>query len=167
MRRYIRRYAKGGKYFFTVVTHHRRSVLCSENAIGCLRDAFRKARVKFPFKMDAIVVLPDHLHCIWQLPSGDNDFSIRWRLIKHHFTYQYANGPSWQPRFWEHWIRDEEDWGSHMDYIHYNPVKHNYVKNAIHWPYSSFRHCVAQGLYSADWGSHITPPKSQVELDFE
>ncbi|MEM9118698.1 MAG: transposase [Cyanobacteria bacterium P01_F01_bin.56] len=119
------------------------------------------------FNVEAIVVLPDHLHCIWTLPAGDADFSTRWRLVKSHFTrhcpeqYKQARSLSrrhkqeqavWQRRFWEHQIRDEPDFARHVDYIHINPVSHGLVRAPIEWPYSSFHRFVEQGFYSLDWG---------------
>ena len=159
MSQYRRWYQPGGWYFFTVVTADRARRLVGADAITRLRESFRIVRAQWPYEMDAAVILPDHLHCIWRLPSDDADFSTRWRLIKGHFArgVQAVANPRgekrvWQRRFWEHLLRDEEDWRRHMDYIHYNPVKHGYVASAGAWPHSSFRHAVAQGYYDADWG---------------
>lgn len=114
-----------------------------------------------PFSIDAWVVLPEHMHAIWTLPADDFDFSTRWGRIKVGFTRHYdgahmsaprQNAGLWQPRFWEHLIRDEADLTTHMDYVHYNPVKHGYVTRVIDWPYSSFHRCVHRGIYAADWG---------------
>ena len=120
-----------------------------------------------------MVVLPDHLHALWTLPPGDSDFSTRWMLVKSAFSRRYtqttelrAPGPSrvrrreqaiWQRRFWEHQIRDERDLASHVDYIHYNPVKHGYVSAAKDWPYSSFHRYVRLGLCPLDWGAPAPP----------
>ena len=121
-----------------------------------------------PLQIDAIVVLPDHLHTLWRLPEGDCDFSTRWMQIKRCFStglIAQKISPSksrkrekgiWQRRFWEHLIRDDEDWRRHMDYIHYNPVKHGLVNAPIAWEYSSFRRYVEAGLYPADWGANGT-----------
>ena len=170
MKRYKRYYKHGGAYFFTVVTYHRKTILIDH--IDRLRDAFRIVMAKMPFKIDAIVVLPDHLHCIWHLPPGDSDFSSRWMIIKRYFS---AGIPApvtkrrekriWQPRFWEHWIRDAEDWGMHMNYIHYNPVKHGYVKRPLDWNYGSFRKWVRRSVYEAAWGTDF--PEDIVGLDYE
>lgn len=114
-----------------------------------------------PFSIDAWVVLPEHMHAIWTLPVDDFDFSMRWGKIKAGFTRhgnrahlsaprQYAG--LWQPRFWEHLIRDEADLAAHMNYVHYNPVRHGHVTRVIDWPYSSFHRCVRQGIHAADWG---------------
>ncbi|TLD40639.1 MAG: hypothetical protein JETT_3102 [Candidatus Jettenia ecosi] len=110
--------------------------------------------------MDAVVILPDHIHCIWRLPLDDDDFSTRWRLIKRYFSIgidapltKRAEKKVWQRRFWEHLLRNEEDWRTHMDYIHYNPVKHGYVQNPGDWPYGSFQRAVTEGLYPANWGT--------------
>jgi len=114
-----------------------------------------------------MVVLPDHLHCIWTLPPGDADFATRWRLIKTWFTKHcdpvLRTRPNhariakqeqavWQHRYWEHMLRDEADFARHVEYIHYNPVKHGYASSAMEWPYSSFRRYVEEGVYPADWG---------------
>jgi len=118
------------------------------------------------------VVLPDHLHRIWQMPDQDADFSRRWRLIKRYFSIGMDAEVSrrrekqiWQRRFWEHLVRDEEDWRQHMDYIHYNPVKHGYVKTPYDWPHSSFRRAVKHGLYPPDWGA--SQPAAIAGMDFE
>ncbi|OKY75639.1 MAG: transposase [Desulfobulbaceae bacterium DB1] len=165
---YRRANIKGGSYFFTVVTHQRRKILCEPENIDLLRAVFRDVLARHPFTIDAMVVLPDHLHCIWTLPAGDNDFSRRWRLIKGAFTRKcdgkhkgeasfsrQSKGEQavWQRRFWEHLIRDEQDFHYHADYIHYNPVKHGLVSSPLHWPYSSFAKFVSAGVYSADWGA--------------
>ena len=145
----------GGCYFFTVVTYRRQHILTDEPARRILREAIIKTRQHYPFVIDAWVLLPDHLHCIWILPTGDNDFSTRWNVIKTLFSRQmkrlyhnpewmntsktkYRETTIWQRRFWEHCIRDQRDYVNHVDYIHYNPVKHNWVKQVRDWPYSSF-----------------------------
>jgi len=158
MSEYRRVFQPGGCYFFTVVTHERRPWLAEEHAIDRLRNAFRRVMQDRPFAMDAIVILPDHLHCIWQLPEGDNDFPERWRQIKR-FVSIGIDSPLnvrkekalWQRRYWEHLLRNEEDW-RHMDYIHYNPVKHGYALRPADWPHGSFRQAVAHGWYEASWG---------------
>ncbi|MFN4117418.1 REP-associated tyrosine transposase [Acidovorax sp.] len=142
---YRRAFTPGATLFFTVVTHDRRPLLQSEDAVETLRAAFRRVRSARPFVIDAMVVLPDHVHCIWTLPPDDADFATRWRLIKTWFTkHGPANqrGPQnaaraakqeqavWQHRYCEHRIRDEEDYARHVDYIHYNPVKHGWAKSA-------------------------------------
>ena len=164
---YRRAFTPGGTFFFTVVTEGRRPILASPEAVEVLRGAFRAVRRTRPFEIDAMVVLPDHLHCMWTLPPSDADFATRWRLIKTWFTkhcgpdLRTAPGPSraarneqalWQHRYWEHRLRDENDCARHIDYIHYNPVKHGWVAAAIDWPYSSFRRFVEAGIYAADWG---------------
>ena len=171
--RYVRRvYIPGACYFFTVVTHQRKSLLCTEYAITRLRRAFQLAMKKYPFQMPAIVILPDHLHCLWHLPENDDNFSKRWLAIKHYFStgmHSEINSRRekkiWQPRFWEHVIRDERDWSRHLDYIHYNPVKHGYVKRPLDWPHSSFGRYVREGYYSSDWGDH--PMNNIAEMEYE
>ena len=129
-----------------------------------LRGAVRQTRLRAPFTIDAWVVLPDHMRCVWTLPEGDADFAGRWRAMKTAFSKALPGTgvPSetmarrgergiWQLRYWEHTIRDARDYTSHMDYTHFNPVKHGYVSHPADWPYSSFRRCVAAGLYSPGW----------------
>jgi putative transposase len=168
---YRRAKTPGATYFFTVVTHNRRKFLCIPENISLLRQAFRDVMANHPFKIQAIVILPDHLHALWTLPIDDADFSTRWRLIKSHFsrhcrpTYQGQVSASrqrkqekavWQRRFWEHQIRDEDDYLQHVEYIHYNPVKHGLVNAPIDWEYSSFQRYVEADLYPADWGASGT-----------
>ncbi|MBA1264601.1 REP-associated tyrosine transposase [Stutzerimonas stutzeri] len=164
--RYRRMRTPGASYFFTVVTQNRRLLLaCAEN-VELLREAFRVVQRQRPFVLEAAVVLPDHLHCIWTLPEGDADYPTRWRLIKSRFTRRYTErllrdpdfarhacgqGSIWQQRYWEHCLRDEEDRRRHLDYLHYNPVKHGLVTHPADWPYSSFARHVAKGFYPADW----------------
>lgn len=141
-----------------------------------MRDAFRRTRTTHPFELDAIVVLPEHLHCIWRLPDGDADFSTRWRLIKARFSEAIPNDEQicesrgrkgergiWQRRFWEHLIRDDEDYNRHVDYIHYNPVKHGHCQRSIDWPHSSFKQWVEKGIYSENWGANDTIHKLDLE----
>ena len=166
MRTYKRIKIQGGCYFFTVVLAHRRGNNLFIQHIDTLRKAFKRIQKDHPFIMDAIVVLPDHLHCIWQLPAQDDNYSSRWRLIKSYFsrsimTSEYISKSRqrknergiWQRRFWEHVIRNEEDYARHVEYIHYNPVKHGYVKRVRDWPYSSFHRWVARGIYSVTWAT--------------
>ena len=163
MTAYRRYRLKGGCYFFTVALAERRGSLLTDNIQG-LRTAFREVKQAHPFEIEAIVILPDHLHCIWTLPEGDDDFSTRWRQIKAAFSRQLPKTERcsksrcnkgergiWQRRFWEHAIRDEVDYQRHADYIHYNPIKHGYVIRAVDWPYSSFHRLVKLGVYSNDW----------------
>ncbi len=125
-----------------------------------------------PFLMEAIVILPDHLHCMWHLPPDDAVFSGRWREIKKCVsrgldttTNARNERPVWQRRFWEHLIRDEQDWRNHIDYIHFNPVKHGLVNQVSDWPWSSFHCCVGKGCYSADWG--VQMPKNISAMEHE
>ena len=161
---YRRNRVAGGTYFFTVNLLERRLSLLTDN-VDALRSAVRHVRDKRPFHIDAWVVLPDHLHCIWTLPQEDADFSARWKAIKIAFTKSLpanerlspvrdAKGERgiWQRRFWEHTIRDDRDYATHMDYVHYNPVKHGHVARVSEWPCSSFHRRVEAGIYSEDWG---------------
>ena len=150
--RYRRTFQPGGSFFFTVVMAHRRPIFASADAVALLREAFRVVRKARPFDIDAIVVLPDHLHCIWTLPDGDADFMTRWRLIKTWFSKHSAFKNIWQHRYWEHLLHDERDFEYHVDYIHFNPVRHGLANRVVEWPYSSFHRYVARGIYAADWG---------------
>jgi len=154
---YRRFYQQGARYFFTVVTGNRAPLLI-ENIVR-LRAAFRLCLLRYPFEIEAIVVLPDHLHTIWRLPEGDANFSKRWMVIKRKFsaglpphTVSHSKSKKrekgvWQRRFWEHCIRNENDWRRHVDYIHFNPVKHGYVSEPQEWLYSSFNQAVRKGWY--------------------
>jgi putative transposase len=170
---YRRNRVPGGTFFFTVNLLDRRSNLLVGH-IDTLRDAVRRVRARAPFHIDAWVVLPDHMHCLWTLPQGDADFPGRWRPIKIAFVKSLpiceprsavmtSRGERgiWQRRYWEHTIRDDRDFAVHFDYIHFNPVKHGLVKHPADWPHSSFRRCVANGLYPGGWtrGSD-EPPKA-------
>lgn len=159
---YRRNRVKGGCYFFTVALQDRRSNLLVEH-IAELRDAFRQAKARMPFQVDAIVVLPEHIHAIFTLPADDDNYSSRWRLIKSIYTQKLvqkgvalaANGRGeynlWQRRFWEHTIRDAADMHNHINYIHYNPVKHKIVERVADWPHSSFHRYVRSGILPIDW----------------
>jgi putative transposase len=160
---YRRNFIAGGCFFFTVNLADRRRRLLTENIDG-LRAALRDTQRHHPFSIDAIVVLPDHLHTVWTLPEGDADFSTRWRLIKTSFSRNLAADEPvsdsraakgergiWQRRYWEHTLRDEIDFERHVDYVHINPVKHGLVTQVRDWPYSSFSRMVAQGAYPEDW----------------
>ena len=160
---YRRNFVAGGSYFFTVNLANRRFRLLTEN-IDLLRAAFRYTRQRHPFAIEAIVVLPDHLHTIWTMPEGDSDFAVRWALIKASFSRTLRKGEPvsasrrrrrergiWQRRYWEHTIRDEDDLGRHLDYIHFNPVKHGHVACVATWPYSSFHRMVRLGFYPESW----------------
>ncbi|MEH1794929.1 MULTISPECIES: REP-associated tyrosine transposase [unclassified Nostoc] len=165
---YRRATIEGGTYFFTLVTHKRQRLLCLPTNVSLLRNIFRYVMHQHPFIIDAFVLLPDHLHCIWTLPQGDCNFSTRWRLIKSYFSRQCITLSQknlstsrqnkkergiWQRRFWEHLIRDEVDFKNHLEYIHYNPVKHGLVKAPKDWEYSSFHRSVRQGMYDITWGA--------------
>lgn len=172
MSNYRRLYIPGGSYFFTVVTHERQRLFDSVQRVKELRQAFRYVKTRRPFTIVAAVVLPDHLHCVWQLPDDDCDFSTRWQMIKtvfsRHLPSPVGKGGAktvWQPRFWEHAIRDEEDFRRHLDYIHYNPVKHGLVATPAAWPYSSFRKFVGMHWYDVEWGA--TEPQILADLEYE
>ena len=170
MPHYRRFFLPGGTYFFTLVTYQRRPILCSDFARDMLRAAWLDVQGRFPFTTAAVCLLPDHLHCIWTLPEDDYNYSVRWKEIKRLFSKAYGNKiiektprsnsrekrgelSIWQRRFWEHTIRDEADLEKHIEYIHYNPVKHGLVENLADWPWSSFHRYVRSGYYDANWGA--------------
>lgn len=159
---YRRNRVPGGTYFFTVNLLDRDSRLLTDH-IDALRTAVRDTSTRAPFHIDAWVVLPEHMHCVWTLPPGDADYSGRWRAVKKAFSKAIEPGERrsavrrargergiWQRRFWEHTIRDDKDYANHMDYVHFNPVRHGLVPEPAAWPYSSFHRAVAAGLYPAD-----------------
>jgi putative transposase len=161
---YRRVISPGATYFFTVNLLDRKSSLLTQK-IDNLRMSFHTVRTKYPFEIEGIVILPDHFHVMMTLPVGDGDYSLRLRLIKGAFSKQinfneYINPARrnkcergiWQRRFWEHLIRNEKDYEHHLNYIHYNPVKHSYVKKASAWPYSSIHRFIKSGVISEDWG---------------
>jgi putative transposase len=165
MPNYRRSHLTGGTFAFTVNLENRRSELLTRQ-IQSFRTCVKVLRQTRPFQIDAWVILPDHMHCLWTLPTDDTDYSGRWRDIKTRFSKSLPNVEAqtaeqtvrfgrniWQKRFWEHTIRDERDYRNHMDYIHFNPIKHGYVTQPADWPFSTFKHCVALGLYDPSWAS--------------
>ncbi|QNA90124.1 transposase [Massilia sp. Dwa41.01b] len=179
MSRY-RRARTGSTYFFTLVSFRRQPILCLPPIRAALRRAVQDVRIVRPFDIDAWVLMPDHLHCIWTLPDGDLDYSTRWALIKNSvsrfagITTPYTGHPSpsrikhrdaaiWQRRFFEHRIRDDLDFERHADYVHFNPVRHGHADSAIAWPFSTFHRFVRTGIYPADWGGTAQAEMMQLE----
>jgi putative transposase len=168
MVRYRRNFVPGGTFFFTLTLADRRSSVLVDH-VRLLRTAFRNAREHRPFAVDAIVILPDHLHAILTLPSGDSDFSGRWKAIKAKFTRSIiATGADivrdyrgeyllWQRRFWEHTIRDDDDFERCANYVHFNPVKHRLVSAPSEWPFSSLHRYVRAGILPRNWGGGDYP----------
>jgi putative transposase len=166
MPNYRRASIKGGLFFFTVVIEDRSSHLLIDQ-VDRLRRAYRTARGRHPFQTIAICILPDHIHALWALPEGDSDFAARWSLIKSGFSRGVDAQPQsrsqlskrekgiWQRRYWEHAVRDDADFERHIDYIHFNPVKHGHVTRVAGWPHSSFHRFVEKGLLDADWGGDV------------
>lgn len=169
MTQYRRLYVPGGTYFFTIVTHDRLPILTSDSARSFLRCAWKEEKQRRPFETVAICLLPDHFYFIISLPENDDNFSVRIKNIKSKFTRLYLKHGGveapitrskikkkergvWQRRFWEHCIRNDEDFTNHLDYIHYNPVKHGLVTKPDLWPYSSFHRYVEMGWYDEEWG---------------
>ncbi len=165
---YRRNRVPGGCYFFTVniLERHQNTLLVDE--IKLLRMVVRQAKDRHPFHLDGWVVLAEHMHIILTLPLGDDDFVKRIRLIKNLFSRRLPRTEHrsqarqkrnergiWQRRYWEHTIRDDRDYAAHMDYLHYNPVKHGYVTRVKNWPYSSFHNLMGLQVYPADWGGCV------------
>ncbi len=170
MPRYRRARGTGGTYFFTVVSFRRQAILCDAAVREALREGIDKTRQHYPFEINAWVLLPDHLHCLWTLPEGDANFSARWAKIKRHVSLvcgedykrvehlsdsrkKHRDSSLWQRRFWEHKIRDQDDFNRHVDYIHHNPVKHGLCEQAIQWPYSTLHRYVREGKCLVDWAA--------------
>ena len=168
MSNYRRVYIKGGTYFFTVVTHQRKPVFENPQNINHLRDAFSYTKQRLPFSLKAIVILPDHLHCIWRLPELDDDYSRRWNMIKGFVSKKIKpdnEKPIWQARFWEHLIRNEEDFNKHLDYIHFNPVKHGYVSSPLQATNSTIHKYISKGWYPENWGESVPTSIDGMDLD--
>ncbi len=161
---YRRAYAKGATYFFTANLLNRNGTLLTDY-IDLLKQSIRTVKNSHPFHIDAIAILPDHIHTLWTLPDNESDFPLRWRLIKSGFSKNLPKTETisasrrkkgergiWQRRFWEHLIRNEEDFANHVNYIHINPVKHGYVQKASDWRYTSIHKYIRTGILSSDWG---------------
>jgi putative transposase len=172
MPNYRRNYLSGGSYFFTVVTENRARILLSDIAKQALRESIKDCQKRWTFEVDAFVLLEDHLHTIWTLPEIDTNYSLRWSYIKKEFSKRYliAGGKEqergdsrqhrrergiWQRRFWEHTLRDEKDFERHVDYIHYNPVKHALVTCAKDYSHSTFHRYQKRGVYDLNWGCSV------------
>ncbi|MEC8428754.1 MAG: transposase [Pseudomonadota bacterium] len=154
--RYRRNYVEGGTYFFTVNLQNRQSTLLIDH-IDLVKHSVSAVKARFPFHIEAAVIMPDHLHMIWTLPEEDADFSTRWRLIKRRFSDGCSKriqlkGSIWQRRFWEHQIRDSSDLENHINYIHYNPVKHGYVATPSNWRHSSIHKYIGANIIPSNWG---------------
>jgi putative transposase len=162
---YRRANVPGATYFFTVNLADRKSALLVDH-IHALKESIHRVKTAHPFEIDAMVVLPDHLHAVWTLPMNDADFATRWALIKAGFSRRLpkterisASRQSkgergiWQRRYWEHLIRNDDDFARHIEYIHYNPVKHGYVASAAEWPHSSIHRYIRDGMVPADWAT--------------
>jgi putative transposase len=168
MPNYRRAICPGGSFFFTIVTHQRSRFLCDEIARKSLRQAIEQCQQAHPFELEAIVLLPDHFHPMLTLPTEDSNFSTRLASIKANFSRLWTQSGGeespqslsrekhghrgvWQKRFWEHLMTDQDDWNEHLNYIHFNPVKHGLVTCPHLWPYSTFHKWVTRGVYEPDW----------------
>jgi len=167
-----RRLRSGPTWFFTVVAYQRRPIFCDPRFRAALRQSITAVRASRPFTIDAWVLMPNHMHCIWTLPERDFDYGRRWGEIKRyvsHFCHETLHDPAlltrsakkksestiWQRRFWEHQIRNDVDFERHMDYVHFNPVKHGFVLNVGEWEHSTFHRYVRDGVYAQDWGGTV------------
>jgi putative transposase len=163
MPNYVRPKIAGASVFFTVALADRGSNLL-ERETDALREAVRTTALEHPFHINAWVVLPDHIHCIWTLPDGDWDYSVRWQKIKTRFSKvvgrvgprsasKIAKGEAgiWQRRFWDHHIRDERDFTMHLRYCWWNPVKHGFVQRPVDWPHSSIHRDIRLGQVEPEW----------------
>jgi len=165
---YRRNFQPGGTYFFTLVTADRHHLFANPDAIALLQTVVREVKTERPFRSEAWVILPDHLHMIWTLPPRDADYSGRWSKIKSQFTRRWlASGGAerevsigkqrdrrrgvWQPKFYEHTIDSDDEFIEHVEYVHYNPIKHGYVTRPIDWLHSSFHAYVKRGVYPPTW----------------
>ncbi|RQO57247.1 transposase [Paucibacter sp. KBW04] len=165
--KYRRSDTPGATYFLTLNAADRRGQVLLDH-VDCLRHSFRQVRARHPFVLDAVVVLPEHLHMLMTLPREDADFATRVMLIKQGFSRLVPKGECvnesrarrgerglWQRRYWEHLIRDEADFARHVEYIHFNPVKHGWVERPGDWPYSSIHLFVSRGLLDANWATAL------------
>ena len=179
MSNYRRSSMEGCTYFFTLVSYQRQNILCDALIKNSLHKAIKDTQKKHPFTIDAWVLLPNHLHCMWTLPAYDNDFSKRWSIIKRSLSLDCAErykkdflmnaskkkhreSTIWQRRFWEHQIRDQNDFNRHVDYIHYNPVKHGLCTGPTDWQYSTIHRYIKEGVYPVDWAAQGVSFKSGV-----
>lgn len=171
MPHYRRMWVPGGTYFFTLALQHRHGNDLLIREIALLRRVVADVKRRHPFRIHAWCVLPDHLHWVIELPEGDADYATRWRLIKlgfskglptteHRSASRQRRGERgiWQRRYWEHLIRDEADYRAHVDYVHFNPVKHGCVPRVMDWPYSTFRRLVEAAAYPRDWVGGVDAP---------
>ncbi len=185
MPNYRRLQTPGATYFFTVVTYERQRIFSQTAPRRILGNAIKEVNGLLPFIIEAWVLLPDHVHCIWTLPPGDYDYSKRWGLIKSKFTKKMKNvgwavpteipisvsrikhreSNIWQRRFWEHQIRDQEDYNRHYDYIHYNPVKHDLVDDPKKWEHSTLHRFIKSGMYPEDWGDSISDEVLRMDVE--
>ncbi|MCL4113139.1 UNVERIFIED_CONTAM: hypothetical protein GTU68_061603 [Idotea baltica] len=162
---YRRWFVAGGTYFFTVVAYDRRPILTTDDGRTFLRNAIGSVRRRHPFTLVANVLLPDHWHLVMQLPPGDKRYSLRMQQIKAEFSDARGERGIWQARFWEHTVRDEEGLERCVDYIHWNPRKHELVDRVADWEWSSFHRFVRLGHYDPEWGG-IAPKCATDDSDW-
>ena len=178
---YRRYWVPGGTYFFTLVTHQRKPLFADVANVQRLRDALAIVQREQPFRFLAAAVLPDHMHFLWALPTGDSAYGRRIGRMKVLFTRSLQDAGSitratsisrqkhresdfWQRRFWEHTLDNEDEMSGYLDYIHYNPVKHGWASCPHAWKASSFRQWVSRGLYELEWGCCCQGRNSSVSI---
>lgn len=181
MPNYRRYFVPGGTYFFTLKTEHNHPLFERDEIVELFESVLGEAKSRWPFEVIAYAILPDHIHTLWSLPSGDTEYPTRWGWIKKEFTTRYLSQGGteepissarqlsgrkgvWQRHYWEHLIRDEEDFERHFDYIHWNPVKHHYVKAPRDWAHSSFHQWVNSGHYEINWGRGAELPDKLLQV---
>ena len=181
MSNFRRYFIPGGTYFFTLKSEYNAPIFTDLESINWLKTAIEETQTELPFEIIAEVTLPDHLHMIWSLPSGDTDYPTRWNKLKSIFTKQYLSEDEpeqprsasrvltrrrgvWQRRYWEHTIKNESDFERHFDYVHWNPVKHCYAKSPRDWPHSSFQRWVEAGVYDINWGQGLEQSHRHLRL---
>ncbi len=176
MPEYRRNFDPGGTYFFTLVTFNRRHLFSKKANCQLLVDIWKDVQSRHPFESVAACILPDHIHAIWTLPEGDDDYPMRWKEIKRLFTQEFhrqvhegigrtlsqqlqGEATLWHRRYWEHTIRDQDDLNAHIDYVHINPLKQGLVPMVKDWPWSNFHRYAKMGIYPIDWGG-----KAEIKL---
>ncbi len=184
MPNYLRAYIPGGTFFFTVKTERNTPIFRKDFAVRILGNVIRETQEQWPFEINAIVLLPDHLHAIWSLPENDANFPKRWAWLKKEFTkrylqnggleqpvsesrVKYRNRGVWQRKFWEHAIKDEDEFQTYFDYIHWNPVKHGYVNSPANWLHSSFHRWAKKGVYEKNWGHSLQEPENLKKINHD
>jgi len=170
---YRRFYIPNSITFITCVTRDRYPYLKSKSDIDLFFSTLARVKEIKPFELMAYVVLPDHFHWLMKVDQSSGNFSKVMHSIKRNFTQNYKQAHNvqksisiWQRGFWDHVIRDERDLEIHLDYIHWNPIKHGCVNKPSNWPYSTYRDWEGMGIYDLGWGC-VEIPENISGLNFE